>query len=138
MWAEFLGHPSKWPFVDIATALVERGEAVYDKDLLEKRLHDLESVDTNFMSRKFAELIIRWESLSKKDQVILPDPFLPLQLMYQRGCNDFGPHGGMIMFRGGGSISLTARPNGDLSNMLSQDSWISEVEITALQADLVR
>lgn len=136
MWAEFLGHPAKWPFLDIATTLVDRGEAVYDTELLEKRLKDLETVDTQFMSKKFAELIIRWESLSEKDQVFLPDPFLPLQIMYQRGCNYFNPHGNMVMFRGGGSVRLSSKPNGDLSNVLAQEPWISEEEIATLQQEV--
>ncbi len=134
LWAEYLGKNTSWPFFDIADTLVGRGEASYDAELLEKRLSDLNDIDPLLYPKRLAESVIRWNSLKQKEMVNLPDPYLPLQLLFQRGCNSFYPEMSMIFFEGGGSINLSRTEDGNLNYLLSQEPWISEEEIAALQA----
>ncbi len=136
LWAEFLGLNSKWPYLDIAQALVDRGEARYDQALLEKRLTDLEEVSRKAWPKRLGKLIVSWESLSEREPVNLPDPFLPLKLVYQRGCNFFGPQGSTVEFAGGGTIHLGPAPNGDLSKVIDHGPWISDEEIADLQKEV--
>lgn len=136
MWADHLGLVSKWPYLDVAEALVERGEASYNQELLAKRLEDIESATPKAYPKRMANLIARWESLSEKPSIDLPDPFLPLQLVFQRGCNIFWPEARMVYFEGGGAINLQPKKDGDLSQIIAHDPWVSEEKIDELQREL--
>ncbi|MFG2842795.1 hypothetical protein ACGF12_06415 [Kitasatospora sp. NPDC048296] len=86
LWAEVLGGPPRWPYFDIAGALapeVRVDPATAER--LEKYVEEhVDGVSAVFVCRA----AVRWATLRNTPGVqlpVLPDPFEPLLLMYERG-----------------------------------------------------